>query len=103
MLRLFVMAGTLALVGCGYSREHVKGEVQRAAESCVRVGEPLTDEVRECLRRSGVRDSRAGPKFPMLRCLDARGTIGQFCGYLDIELDTQGGVSRWRVSTNQEE
>ena len=96
-----------ALIACGSSREDVRAEVERAAQDCIRVGERLSAAVVSCLQKPKKGGALTGNPnsegSPMRRCLPARGTIGMFCGYLNLELDSRRIVSKWNVSVSQEE
>lgn len=105
--RTFTVAAAVVMAGCGSSSNEVQRKVEHTADSCLRVGQALSTEAIDCLRSaknaSPLRGNPTGPGSPMRRCETARDTIGMFCADLNIEVDSNGLVTRWNVSVLQQE
>jgi hypothetical protein len=96
---------TATIASCGRTPSELKAQVSKAADNCIKIGTVFTQSLQDCLHRQapfGLLVARDTGKSTHV-CYPAKETIGQLCGYLEIEINSENYITGWRAESGHEE
>jgi hypothetical protein len=104
-LILIGLSLTATIASCGRTPSELKAQASKAADQCIKIGTAFAQSLQDCLHREApfgpLVDSETGKSTHV--CYPAKETIGQICGYLEIEINSANYITGWRAESGHEE